>query len=290
MSDPSHGQWGRSFSKLRPRAARVQPAPGQSVVEGLKRGGAAWLAWLEVRSMSRDRGYPGCCSGMGYTEARGDGERIFPTGNGAWERGAGGEERGAGSVGGFRGVASGSLTPRVQMRPGGAVGYGRGRVRFRAMGSNLDIQRCDRAWPLAGSAATPSGVDGFMGFGFRWCRFAQPPATGCHPSGMDGRCGRGRPRSRRACRRPRRGTPGSLGKERSPHERFVPVRNGVGVRRIPGPTSRPFLDQRPERVAQVRRMGQGLPLAQARRGHRAHVLARRQRLRHPARQQSVLRA
>jgi hypothetical protein len=35
--------------------------------------------------------------------------------------------------------------------------------------------------------------------GMRGCRFAQPPATGWHPSGMngDGGCGRGRPRSRR---------------------------------------------------------------------------------------------
>ena len=53
-------------------------------------------------------------------------------------------------------------------------------------GLNLGIRHLDRAWSLVGSAATPSGVDGFMGLGFRWCRFAQPPATGCHPSGMEG--------------------------------------------------------------------------------------------------------
>ena len=64
-------------------------------------------------------------------------------------------------------------------------------------GLNLGIRHLDRAWSLVGSAATPSGVDGFMGFGFRWCRFAQPPATGCYPSGMEGGGGRGRPRSRR---------------------------------------------------------------------------------------------
>ncbi len=69
--------------------------------------------------------------------------------------------------------------------------------------------------------------------------------------------------SRRACRRPRRGRRGSLCKERSPHEPFVPVRNGVCVRSVLGPPSRPLLDQRPERVAQVRRMRQGVPWAQA---------------------------
>ena len=68
---------------------------------------------------------------------------------------------------------------------------------------------------------------------------------------------------RRHGRGPRRGTRGSLGKERSPHEPFVPVRNGVCVRSALGPPSRPFLDPRPERVAQARRMGQGLPWAQA---------------------------
>jgi hypothetical protein len=39
------------------------------------------------------------------------------------------------------------------------------------------------------------------GAGFRWCRFAQPPATGWHPSGMHWGCARGRARSRRP-RRP----------------------------------------------------------------------------------------
>ena len=41
-------------------------------------------------------------------------------------------------------------------------------------------------WSLAGSGATPSGADGFMGFGFWWCRIAPPPPTGCRPSGMEG--------------------------------------------------------------------------------------------------------
>jgi len=35
-----------------------------------------------------------------------------------------------------------------------------------------------------GGAGTPAGVRGLERGRFRWCRFARPPATGWHPSGM----------------------------------------------------------------------------------------------------------
>jgi hypothetical protein len=44
------------------------------------------------------------------------------------------------------------------------------------------------AGPGAGSpggAGTPAGVPDSGGIYFRWCRYAQPPATGFHPFGMD---------------------------------------------------------------------------------------------------------